>query len=262
MTENQVADLLDGDVEELSAKEQRSQIEELLEFDSLTPDETPPNPCSSSHEYWNPGIDIYCNHLSWGENGWEPIDDTTVLQKQVPEYLPTDSAIQTILKYSPILEIGAGSGYWSAVIDEAGGEIIATDYLPPNVPYDNLPDGYMNAVGTQEHQFLPLEREEEESFQKVWHTIHIADHSCVQSYPSHAILLCHPPVAEWTEELLGYCHLGQELVLVSEWFPGADGTPLFFNCLLENWELVERFPVYDWSSMHTGGYVFKKVDTE
>lgn len=260
MEENQVQQLIDGESDELSVQEKREQIKEILKFEEFVVEEKPKNPCQSKHEYTNPGIKIYCESLTWGENGWEPIDNTEVLQ-HAPEYLPTDTAIETILEFSPILEIGAGSGYWAKVLSDAGADVIATDYLPPNVQYENLPDDYFDGVGTEKYQFISAFREEDEPFQETWHTVHVADHSCVQSYPSHTILMCHPPVGNWTEEVLEYCHLGQELVFVGEWFPGADATPLFFKKLVDNWECVRTFPVYDWASMHTGGYVFRKVDT-
>lgn len=41
--------------------------------------------------------------------------------------IPNDEAISTIVYYSPIIEIGAGSGYWAKLISEAGGDIVAVD---------------------------------------------------------------------------------------------------------------------------------------
>lgn len=251
--------LLGEDVGELSVSEQRRRVKECVQFERFVPTPVAPNPCSTTHHYENPGIELYCEQLEWGGSGWKPVSDTSVLQENVPEYMPTDEAIETIAEYGPVLEVGAGSGYWSYVLSEAGVDVIATDLSPPDVVVDDLPAGYYDAVGTDEFQFISVERSESESYQRMWDTVHIADHSCVQSYSSHSILFCHPEGFEWTEEVLDMCHFGQELVLVAEWYPGADATPMFFKRLAENWELVETFPVYDWASMHVGGYVLRKV---
>lgn len=258
MSSDQVRDLIDGDVDAMDVSEQRRRVKDLVQFERFVPTETSPNPCTTTHGYTNPGIDLYCDHLSWGEHGWEPVDETDVLQQNVPEYMPTDAAVETLCEYGPILEIGAGAGYWAHVLSEAGCEILATDYLPPNIVHDDLPDEYWDAVGTEKYHFISLQREERESYQRMWHTVQVADHSCVKSYPSHTILMCHPPAFDWTEEVLDYCHLGQQVAFVGEWFPGPDATPMFFKRLAEEWELVETFPVYDWASMHVGGYVFEK----
>lgn len=255
---DQIRELLGDAVEEMDVSEQRERVEELVQFERFVPESVPSSPCERDHLFANPGIELYCEHLEWGDRGWEPVSDTEVLQENVPEYMPTDTAIETIAEYGPVLEVGAGSGYWSYVLAEAGVEVIATDLSPPDVVTDDLPAGYYDAIGSDEYQFISVERSERESYQKMWDTVHIADHSCIKSYPSHSILFCHPEGFEWTEEVLDLCHLGQELVLVAEWYPGADATPMFFKRLAENWELKETFPVYDWASMHVGGYVFEK----
>ena len=44
--------------------------------------------------------------------------------------IPCAEAIDQISKLSPIVEVGAGSGYWTAMLRAAGIDIIATDALP------------------------------------------------------------------------------------------------------------------------------------
>ena len=260
--EDRVLELLGDDADELEVSEQRERINEIVQFDRfMNARETPSNhPCTVTHKYTNPAIELYCNYLNWSEDGWHPVSDTSVLQENVPEYVPTDAAISTIKKYSPILEIGAGSGYWAYVASEAGIDVTATDLYPPNVVIDDLPEDYHESVGTDKYQFISVEREERESFQRVWSKIHISDHSCIKSYPSHTIFLCHPESCSWTEEVLDYCHLEQKLIFVGQWFPGADATARFFKRLANNWNLIETFPVYDWASMHASGYVLEKCN--
>ena len=45
--------------------------------------------------------------------------------------IPNAAALSTIAKYAPILELGSGSGYWAALLQQAGVDVIAMDGRPP-----------------------------------------------------------------------------------------------------------------------------------
>lgn len=254
---------------EKSTEEKRKLIQEALSFDEFAPSEPLSNPCEETHNHHNPAIDAHCQALSW-DDGWTPVDETEVLTAY-PEYVPTDEAIDTILEHSPILEIGAGDGYWAYVLENAGCEIIPTDMLPSDVetPKD---DAFWNQVGTGENNFIDLPRTGPKSVDASewddgvdsddypntpWCDVKIADHSAIKEYPQHTILSCHPEIQPWTEEMLEFMEAGQKIIFVGEWYPGADAMPMFFKQLTE-WKLLDTFPVYDWASMHVHGYVFEK----
>jgi len=45
--------------------------------------------------------------------------------------VPTREAIERVCEWSPLIEVGAGTGYWASLIAAAGGDIVATDLNPP-----------------------------------------------------------------------------------------------------------------------------------
>jgi hypothetical protein len=45
--------------------------------------------------------------------------------------MPPRAEIQTLVEHSPIVEIGAGTGYWARLATEAGADIVAYDSRPP-----------------------------------------------------------------------------------------------------------------------------------
>ncbi|MBI1853139.1 MAG: hypothetical protein HYR85_22610 [Planctomycetes bacterium] len=45
--------------------------------------------------------------------------------------VPNEEAIQALVEYSPVVEIGAGRGYWAALAAAAGADILAFDAQPP-----------------------------------------------------------------------------------------------------------------------------------
>jgi hypothetical protein len=51
--------------------------------------------------------------------------------------VPTDEAIEALVRHSPLVELGAGTGYWAWLVRNAGGDIVAYDVNPPGQPGEN-----------------------------------------------------------------------------------------------------------------------------
>lgn len=179
-------------------------------------------------EYENPAISAYKENHYYSEKGWKPVHILDSSIQKYTEYIPTDKAIDTIKKYSPIVEIGGGNGYWAHLLNKQGVDILCTDKTP-----------------TERHKWYPVKEK---------------DHRAVSEHPERNVLLCHPPGFKWCEEMLSYMSNNQKLIFVGEWFPGADASPGFFKELRDQWRLIETFPVLDWATMHVKGYVFEKYD--
>lgn len=208
----------------LSSEEQRRRIERAVSYDQFAPTQTPTTIDSTQY---NPAIEGYRDAgLSWGDEGWEPIDNTDPLS-EFPEYVPTDQAIQTLVDLGPVLEVGAGNGYWAHVVNENGGDCLPTDLHPQ----------YTGG--------------------KKWTHVREADGvDAVNDYPNRAVVMCHPSGADrWSERVLDAITT-QPFVFIGAWFPGPDANPWFFKRLAENWTLSEEFPIYNWASSHAHGYVF------
>lgn len=243
--------------------EREKHLKDLVGFKEYAPDSILN---LESRDNYNPAIDIYQNTHNW-DSGWCPVSRTA--DTVVPEYVPTDSAIDLLTELE-LIEIGAGGGYWSHVISENGGDCIPTDLNPRDVPNEMLPDGYWNKIEEVDFNFYfrdnniprPFDRCNSPPYETdhsgVWDKVFMANHLCVSSFSERDVFVCHPPVETWTEELLDLLVENQQkLVLVAEWFPGCDATPFFFHRLHHNWELEQTFPVYGWETHHVHGYVFK-----
>lgn len=59
------------------------------------------------------------------------IDNRLAASEKYSWGIPNDEALNEISKYSPIIEIGAGLGYWASLLRERGTRIIPTDIHPP-----------------------------------------------------------------------------------------------------------------------------------
>ena len=62
-------------------------------------------------------------------------------QKFVEEYswgVPSEDVIQYCAEFDNLIEVGAGSGYWAKCINDADGNVQATDIDPPKDTYTNV----------------------------------------------------------------------------------------------------------------------------
>ena len=165
-----------------------------------------------------------------------------MLQNAVPlikEYswaIPNDEAIQVISKYSPIIEIGAGSGYWMKLLIDNQADVIG---------YDNGEANY---------------------FKKRWADVQKGSEVFASRYPDRALLLIWPP--RWNEmafNALEY-YTGDHVIYVGEMgSESATGTEDFFKKLNEDFELITTVGLQNWPSYTDKVHVFKRrhpVDRE
>lgn len=88
--------------------------------------------------------------------------------------VPVIEVLEIIAGYSPLVEVGAGTGYWAMCLTEVGAEIDAFDIQPPddNSPYEWHDANYW--------------------FGDTWFTVGEGDESVPALYPERSLFLCWP----------------------------------------------------------------------
>ena len=79
--------------------------------------------------------DIWKIQVGEQQNRWEPAPMGTYqlrndLASQYAWAVPTPEALQIIAKYQPLIEMGAGTGYWAYLLQQIGVDIEAYDIFP------------------------------------------------------------------------------------------------------------------------------------
>lgn len=112
--------------------------------------------------------------------------------------IPTTPILEVIAKFSPIVEIGAGRGYWAALLTKLKADVVAYDIIPPG----NEPDQPGNAYFQQGPLFFDVQHGGPEK---------------VQIHRNRALFLCWPPynTTMATECLQRY--KGKTVLYVGEW---------------------------------------------
>lgn len=152
--------------------------------------------------------------------------------------VPTYEAVQAISEWSPIIEIGAGTGYWANLIKVAGADVIALDTHPPNLKF-NLYHG----------RYTP-------------HTdILKGSHSNLQNYPNHTLFLCYPPPDNTMALDALSSYTGETVIHVGEWF-GDTGTLKFQQLLEKEFTLIQKILLPNWSSTSYDLTIWKRSSSK
>lgn len=144
--------------------------------------------------------------------------------------IPYYSILQKVASFSPIVEIGAGSGYWARCLTEMGADVIA---------YDSFPPGEQNSW--EWYNGNPW-------FDDTWYSINKGDHSAAAGHPDRTLFMAWPmpmnPMAYYA--LNSYKNAGgRTVIFIGDPHPGSSGDEYFYQLLYKHREL-ENTDLYSW----------------
>lgn len=170
-------------------------------------------------------------------------EDTILLPftKQYAWAIPNDAVIDLIRSFSPIIEIGAGSGYWAKLLTDAGAKVVA---------YDD---------GTYDSSEL-------RAYTKKWFDVQKGDEKAISRHPDHNLLLIWPnkrfaahAVRQFQGKYLIYIGEPEHFILSN--FPqvvlsSSTGDREFFELLERNFQLVHTANLPHWPNHGDLVYVY------
>jgi hypothetical protein len=109
-------------------------------------------------------------------------DALTSLAQRYSYVFPDDRSLLALSDIAPLVEMGAGTGYWAYRLRALGVDIVAFDQAPPD---GDRPNRY--------HEKTPT-----------WSEVIAADHTILTRYSNRALLLCWPPLFSSLGECLSY----------------------------------------------------------
>ena len=146
--------------------------------------------------------------------------------------IPTPEIIQKIKEYSPLIEIGAGNGYWALLLKNAGINIIAYDINGPKSSHYFMDDTL----------YYPVKKG--------------GPHKLIK-YRNRNLFLCWPPYdTKMAYECIIHFH-GKYVIYIGEKSGGCTGDDAFHEYLWKYFECVEEVDIPQWSGIHDNLYIFK-----
>jgi len=163
--------------------------------------------------------------------------------------IPTEDLVRRIAADSPIVEVGAGLGYWSWLLRQAGAEVRATDARPPAQYFDargRLAFTPGRRRGRPNEWFEP---------RPAWTFVEAAEaaEAAAAAPETAALLIVWPPYNEPMAAAALRAFRGAVVWYVGEGRGGACADDAFFDALEDDWEPDElhaliRFPgLHDWA---------------
>jgi hypothetical protein len=138
--------------------------------------------------------------------------------------IPCDEALEEIAKHGPIIEIGAGTGYWASLLIEMGVDVVAYDTNPP-ATHSN----HFHAKGT------------------TWTEVLEGSHEKVLEHPDRTLFLCWPP---YDDDMALDClrpYTGDVVLYIGEGEWGCTANAAFHTLLADGFEETATIwlPQYD-----------------
>lgn len=146
--------------------------------------------------------------------------------------VPCSEAVRALVKLSPLVEVGAGGGYWAGILKKAGADVIATD------------------IGKQS------------GYSRLWSAESVLRMSAVEAvkaYPDRNVFVCWPSYDEcWAADMANAILPGRVLAYIGEGCGGCTANDRFFDILEEKYEEVEQLGIPQWGGIHDFLDIFRR----
>jgi hypothetical protein len=151
--------------------------------------------------------------------------------------LPTPKAVRTLVDFSPLVEIGAGTGYWAMLVKQAGGEVVAYDLCPGKGNKYSFTRDFGNVLPGDERALFEIDSR-------------------------HTLFLCWPNYnTDFAYNCLSFFN-GRRIVYIGEEKGGCTASDRFFESLRVNWILADRVSIPQWPGIHDSLFVYERRDVE
>ena len=141
--------------------------------------------------------------------------------------IPSDEAIAALAGLSPIVEIGAGRGYWAYLLRKAGADVVAYDLYPRGHPEWWRPQPDDGAA---------------------WTEILRGGATATARHPDRTLLLVWPPMTPMAANALR-AYRGTTVAYVGEGHSGCTGDDAFHRALDREWQEVRTIALPHWDGI-------------
>ena len=189
-----------------------------LDWRSLLRDPSLFDTLPGQNEYLDEFVRVH-QQLDWPKH----LDERPNLVQLYSWAVPTDAALDMVARYAPLVEMGAGGGYWAHLLRERGVDVIAYDRERPH----------------DENYFARHQ----------WTRIEPGTPRSLRDHPDRSLFLCWPPNASAMATNCLKQWQGEHLVHVGEW-KISTGSAGFYNRLEAGFELVDKLSIPQWEGMY------------
>src|SRR3990167_7792300 len=153
-----------------------------------------------------------------------------MLAKQYAWAIPNDAALDALAALGPIVEIGAGTGYWAHLLASRGVDIVAYDIAPGKNAWCDV--------------------------ERCYHPVSVGGLEKVADHPDRALFLCWPPMSPMAADALrAYC--GSAVAYVGE-HGGCTADDDFHAQLAGGWIEQADVMIPQWYGVHDALFIYQR----
>lgn len=209
--------------------------------------------------------------------------------------IPDVNSIMQIIEFvgeDVLLEVGAGTGFWSFIIKTLGGKVVSTDrnyvskvessninsevvlsdlntkvvscdlntkVVTSNQKSEVDTSNQKSEVVSSDKKYVDEYWPPECNFDKPFLEMDIIDgKEAVIKYPTNALFICWPNYySDWAYDALKEFK-GNKFIYIGEDKDGCCGTPMFFDLLKDEWDLKKKINIPRWSGLMDKLYFYER----
>lgn len=145
--------------------------------------------------------------------------------------IPNREAVETVATHDPLVEIGAGTGYWAYLLEQAGADVVCYDPAQPG------PD------------------------RERWHEVRRGGVEVLRNAPfdDRALFVCWPPFYETLAADALETYGGDAVIYVGEGPGGCNATRAFFEALeAGSWRLEREIRIPRWPGVEDSVRIYER----
>ena len=139
--------------------------------------------------------------------------------------IPNDTALKEIARHAPIIEIGAGNGYWAYCLAQKGINVIAYDLKVPENP---------------------------------WHSVQKGDALEASKHSDRTLFRCWPPYDEPMAADALRSYKGKTVIYVGEGYGGCTADDEFHKLLKAEWKKIKVVKIPQWNGIYDCLTIYQK----
>lgn len=159
--------------------------------------------------------------------------------------IPNEAALSALSALGPLVEIGAGTGYWAALLRAQGVNIRAYDVRPPR------------SIGSKNHYHAGGDTRDQGW--GLWTDVRYGTTMSASAHGDRALLLCWPPFETKMASDALRAYPGDIVCYIGESAGGCTADDAFYARLEREWTEIATLHLPQWYGVHDNLHIFRRT---
>jgi hypothetical protein len=165
--------------------------------------------------------------------------------------IPDEEALTLLLALGPLIELGAGCGYWTFLLRERGGDVVAYERNPP------LDDRHSNGYCKETNRGGGAP----DVIGRVWTPVLKGRVKPIRAHPDRTLFLCWPLYGDRFAAVALQAYRGARFAYIGEGASGCTGDDDFHALLAHEWEDEIFHRLHQWWGLHDNLTIYRRKES-